>query len=310
MAFQAMKWLFFQHVVCALAVYSEPMAEQYARLAGAAYCDPESLKTWSCGAKCQPFNVTNVQVCHGDTTYSYVGRWDDRCLVGFEGSWDPLSWITDASFKEITTPWPGCTNCQAHSGFSAEWFSHKQCVIKALNKIGCNAGHSEIYTTGHSLGAAVNVFAMADLEELGWKVAESYDFGRPRVGDQAFASFIEKKFAGRSWRVVHHIDPVPHLPVTDLLQLVHFKHTNPEVFYTAKNVTEGYNICQHSESDMQCSHGQVGAVITNPLNWKQHMIYMDSVPMYGSMWALEKLVLQMPDSQCSAKVLPQANVIV
>merc|ERR1712216_697371 len=211
------------------------------------------------------------------------------------GSWDPRSWLQNLDVKEINSPWPDCKGCMVHAGFVEEWFSHQGCVINALNQIGCGKG-SDIYTTGHSLGAAVNSFAMVSLEERGWTIAESYDFGRPRVGDHSFASFFDEHFADRSWRLVNYRDPVPHAPITDPAKIWHFWHTSPEVFYKVDgtHVPNDFTICAEPESDMLCSKQYEGTSLPfDVFYWHYHMTYMDDVPMYGALPWWAKGVLQL-----------------
>merc|ERR1711924_574758 len=138
-------------------------------------------------------------------------------------------------------------------------------------------------------------------EERGWKIAESYDFGRPRIGDAAFASYFDKLFSGRSWRVVNYRDPVPHIPVTDPLKAWHFSHTAPEVFYKTESLSGGSVICSEPEKDMHCSK-QYDNIFIDQFYWHYHMSYMDKVPMYGTLPSWAELVLDLPDSGCTDSV--------
>eukprot|EP00475_Leptophrys_vorax_P045784 TRINITY_DN9639_c0_g1_i2.p2 TRINITY_DN9639_c0_g1~~TRINITY_DN9639_c0_g1_i2.p2 ORF type:complete len:116 (+),score=21.05 TRINITY_DN9639_c0_g1_i2:324-671(+) len=55
-------------------------------------------------------------------------------------------------------------------------------------------------------------------------------FGSPRVGDPAFASAFNAVYAGRSWRVTHETDIVPHVPLQTMLT-EKFHHVGTEVWY-------------------------------------------------------------------------------
>ena len=63
--------------------YDETRAIQYAKLAGAAYCE-SSVPSWSCGYKCVS-GVSSVEACQGATTQAYVADCEGRCVVAFEG---------------------------------------------------------------------------------------------------------------------------------------------------------------------------------------------------------------------------------
>lgn len=49
---------------------------------------------------------------------------------------------------------------------------------------------------------------MADL------VDQVYTFGSPRIGNEAFARYMNKCYPGRIFRLVHDCDMVPRLPLT------------------------------------------------------------------------------------------------
>merc|ERR1712224_713974 len=76
----------------------------------------------------------------------------------------------------------------------------------------------------------------------GWDIEESYDWGKPRTGDEKFAKFFNPRFEGKSWRVTHHKDPVPQVPPDNLITNWHFQHVEPEIYYPG-TIDEGYQVC-------------------------------------------------------------------
>lgn len=72
--------------------------------------------------------------------------------------------------------------------------------------------------TGHSLGAALAQLTSMDLVKAGI-ACTVYNFGQPRTGDKAFASFATPKVP--TFRVVHNKDTVPHLPFTSGMDYYH-----------------------------------------------------------------------------------------
>ena len=96
---------------------------------------------------------------------------------------------------------------------------------------------SQVLITGHSLGAALAVLCAMDLHYAhGLPMATLYTFGKPRVGNVAFAKWYDTSpFV--SWRVTHWRDPVPHLP----MQSLGFQHDALESFYTEDSKT--YRVC-------------------------------------------------------------------
>jgi len=180
-------------------------------------------------------------VCKGFHIKSFVGKWEQKCLVSFEGTSDTLAWVKDLEAIHTGVDWDNCAGCKVHKGFLDEYNSMKSCVQTALANKGCGKG-SSIRTTGHSLGAAVNSIALMDLTAAGWNIEESYDFGKPRVGNSNFAQAHTAAFQGKAFRITHAKDPVPHLPAESLIIDWHFQHVEPEIWYKNK-VSDGYNTC-------------------------------------------------------------------
>lgn len=117
------------------------------------------------------------------------------------------------------------------------------------------AGHlqhsptAEILITGHSLGGALATLCFLDLEAtLGAEVsfAPLYIYGAPRVGNAAFATYSASRGVP-IFRVVHHRDPVPHLP----FETWGYVHPPREVFFDAPQ--ESYVVCDESGEDETCS---------------------------------------------------------
>jgi feruloyl esterase len=72
-----------------------------------------------------------------------------------------------------------------------------------------------VYVTGHSLGAALAALAALDLTLQQQPLKAVYTFGQPRIGNQAFAHYLNQTLAAPLFRVVHHRDPIPHLPAQE-----------------------------------------------------------------------------------------------
>lgn len=120
--------------------------------------------------------------------YGYVGKLADSSgiVVSFRGT-DPAdieNWIVDLN-TTMTTPYPGCSGCGVHSGFYEGYMGLSSQMISAVNEYGGTSAPS-IFVTGHSLGAAMAVVATYELVLAGYPVTTSYNFGNPRVGNQAF----------------------------------------------------------------------------------------------------------------------------
>jgi hypothetical protein len=269
--------------------YDEARAIEYANFAGAAYCSKKSLLKWDCGSKCSA-DVSSLNVCEGKTTKAWLGLWEGKPIVSFEGTHDVASAITDLKVWKTSTPWSQCDNCRVHDGFLKEYNSLKDCVQQTLGSLGFPSG-SKIRTTGHSLGAAINSLAMMDLEKEGWKIEESYDFGRPRTGDESFASTWNSQFNGRAWRITHARDPVPQVPPRDLIVNWHFEHGFPEVFYR-KSVAKGHVTCSNVADSFENCAEQYRDLALDLLNTADHLDYMgvDTSPLGCKILSEEEVV--------------------
>eukprot|EP00475_Leptophrys_vorax_P035013 TRINITY_DN5724_c0_g1_i3.p2 TRINITY_DN5724_c0_g1~~TRINITY_DN5724_c0_g1_i3.p2 ORF type:complete len:140 (-),score=29.29 TRINITY_DN5724_c0_g1_i3:48-467(-) len=118
------------------------------------------------------------------------------------------------------------------------------------------------------LGAAMGVLCAMDLfYNFGITNVYLINFGSPRVGDSAFASLFMSGMKGRSWRVTHDHDIVPHVP----MEAMDFHHIGTEVWCTTDDT---FKICDGSGEDSQCSN-------SNHINLSlsDHLVYLASICM-------------------------------
>jgi len=257
-------------------LYNEDRAAQFAKFAGASYCDESLLESWSCGELCDGTLVSNVHVCSDSETKAFVGMWEDTAIVSFQGTriLNLDAWLADFAFFQDTASTnfsAYCDNCRVHTGFQEAYFKLAPCIKSSLETIGAPVG-SSIRTTGHSLGAAINNVAMFDLTSSGWKIEESYTFGCPRVGNAMFAAAFQKLFSDiPAFRVTHHKDPVPHVPPYGLL-INSYEHVEPEVFYDGDR-SAGYAIC--TEDVGQPCSDQYSNLPFDLIHSADHLYYID-----------------------------------
>lgn len=251
-------------------LYNESRAVLFANLAGASYCSSDELRDWDCGSKCDAVkDVSHTKVCSASSTQAFVALWEGKCIVSFKGTNTPGDILKDLETWHDTFPWTQCSGCQVHAGFLATYNSLRECIQTSLKELGCAPG-SSIRTTGHSLGAAANALAMVDLTNSGWIIEESYDFARPRVGDEHFAEILSTTFGDRSWRITRKRDPIPLVP--SYLVDLHWTHSRPEVYYK-NEIRDGYEMCSDPKDHSHCSENNT----IDPLYIFEHEYYMDIV---------------------------------
>jgi len=99
-----------------------------------------------------------------------------------------------------------------------------------------------------------------------------YSYGSPRLGNSAFATFVDAKTASSSsseYRITHIDDPVPRVPPL----LLGYRHTGPELWLRTRSVagTLDYGpadvvVCE-GQANMSCNAGTVGFDVDAHLNY-------------------------------------------
>jgi predicted lipase len=71
------------------------------------------------------------------------------------------------------------------------------------------------------LGSALATIGALDIRTLFGHVDQLYTFGEPRVGNEAFASYVTSSIPER-YRIIHYADIVPHVPPQLPIPYAHF----------------------------------------------------------------------------------------
>ncbi|KAJ7691490.1 Alpha/Beta hydrolase protein [Mycena metata] len=101
-------------------------------------------------------------------------------------------------------------------------------VVGAVKQAQAQVPDASVLATGHSLGAAISLLDAIFLkQQLPSNTSiEVVGFGRPRVGNAAFANWVDSMFGANNTFVVSRDDPVPHVP----LLAQGFQHASGEVW--------------------------------------------------------------------------------
>lgn len=206
---------------------------------GAAYCCIKGCADWDCPI-CDKFpsmlrNVTEIHAIRHDA-HGFVGYLQEERIIAlaFTGT-DPFSlldWIDDIDTLKYS--YALCKDCKVHKGFYDTYEQLRMQVLDAVKAYRLQDPTSELVITGHSLGGAMAIHACLDIiHTLGidpMSIRSLITFGQPRVGNEQFQAFLSNSLpSGRHYRLTHHKDPVPHLP----LMAMGFQHEPQEVFYKA-----------------------------------------------------------------------------
>ncbi|EAW11140.1 lipase family protein [Aspergillus clavatus NRRL 1] len=162
-----------------------------------------------------------------------------RIIVAFRGTYSIANTIIDLSaYPQAYVPYnpgdnhqsvvPQCLNCTVHSGFLASWANTRATVLENVSAARQQYQDYDLILVGHSLGGAVAALAGVEMQLRGWE-PQVTTFGEPKVGNKAFARFLDRVFGldvarqGRmlddqalKFRKVTHVnDPVPLLPLQE-----------------------------------------------------------------------------------------------
>mmetsp|Transcript_18955 Transcript_18955/g.35173 ORF Transcript_18955/g.35173 Transcript_18955/m.35173 type:complete len:362 (+) Transcript_18955:70-1155(+) len=254
--------------------YNEQSALNSLVYVAASQCSPSSglNDTWSCTACPPSYPLTGVNVVSNDGHAVLTGYDGENIIVAFRGSLSLRDWISDAENAVLTT-YPNCDDCEVGLGWYSAMNSVRDLVIEAVEGLSEEYEGAGIILTGHSLGAAMAPLWLVELEERKPELSKQviypiYTFGQPRVGNEKYAEwFMERTGANNWYRVVHHDDPVPHLPPPALK----FVHMSTEVWYVESGTGDGnFMVCNGSGEDQQCSGG---TLVNGEFN--DHTEYLD-----------------------------------
>ncbi|KAH8689923.1 feruloyl esterase A precursor [Talaromyces proteolyticus] len=193
---------------------------------------------------------------------------EKNIIVSIPGTASDRDWLTDFDFFLTNYASPGVVcpgGCQVHSGFVGAWNSLAPELMPALESaLEANPDYRTVIT-GHSLGGALAQLAFASLSNAKYKVVGAYTYGQPRVGNQAFADYIDS-LAGASYnktgifyRVTHFNDGVPLLPP----QILGFTHSLTEFWESTNKSQECTTYQCYGQESSECVDSAGGFGVNN-----------------------------------------------
>ncbi|KAH8828427.1 lipase [Flagelloscypha sp. PMI_526] len=235
----------------------------YTWYASAANCAPSTLKTWTCGANCNANPGFKPQAAGGDGSdvqYWFVG-YDPTLksvIVGHEATdtSDLLPILTDADIilsSLNTTLFPGVSSdIKVHSGFKESFEDTATTILAQVKTALSTNGVSKIAVTGWSLGAAISILDGLYLKlQIPTADVSVYGYGMPRVGNAAWAAYVDSKLSGKVTHINNKDDLVPILPG----RFLGFAHVSGEVHIKDDN---SWVACSGEDNtDSQCTVGTV-----------------------------------------------------
>ncbi|KAN0112535.1 alpha/beta-hydrolase [Hyaloscypha variabilis] len=239
----------------------------YTYFASAGYCNPTVTQTWTCGANCNanPGFKTVASGGDGDAVqYWFVGYYPatEEVIVSHQGT-DPdeiLPDLTDVDIVKVnldSTHFPGVpSTVLVHQGFADAQLKAADSVLAAVETALSTYSATKVTLVGHSLGAAISLLdsVYLPLHLQSGITYKTITYGMPRVGNQAFANYVDADSPIHLTHIGNKEDPVPVLPPLSL----GFVQASGEIHIQDSNA---WDACpgQDNDSDL-CSTGDVPTV--------------------------------------------------
>ncbi|PRP79026.1 hypothetical protein PROFUN_13187 [Planoprotostelium fungivorum] len=229
-------------------------------LAYSTYC--VNVKTWNCYwcKKSDDFRLTHSFKGLEESVYGYAGVTKQNQIVfAFRGTriGQLKDLITDLNFFPTAPFHDAIAGALVHRGFLESYEAVRDQVVAAGIELSRKYPGSDFIVTGHSLGGAIATLGAADLA-ISAQVknpVQLWTFGSPRVGNAAFASYMNDKYLDESFRITHDLDPIPRLPPKLFGDV---QHVDREFWF--RNSTD-YQRC--ATEDENCNEGQWGINIVD-----------------------------------------------
>jgi len=191
---------------------------------------------------------------------AFVATSGDAIYVVFRGTKTISEWISDATFTQVPYA-PVSGGGKSETGFSEIYANIRDGIIEEVNALAQSSTYTDLFVTGHSLGAALATLAAPDLARATrFTSPVLYNFASPRSGDPVFAALVDE--LPTSWRIANTWDEVPKLPpavavvfVDGKSELFFYEHIDSEY-----SVTFGGPI--RSVEDLENNHAMCNYYIT------------------------------------------------
>ena len=207
---------------------SDPYGYMSLYLSEYAYCDPTMNVNFNTNQYTNGF-VKTLSFSSGskDSITGFIGYMPSSkaIVVSFRGSENIQNWITNLSF--IRKDYPNCAGCSVHQGFYQAEQGVLPQITAELSKLNAKYSSYKIIVTGHSLGAALATLTALDLAPIyGGNRVKVYNYGCPRIFNQAGADYASSGVVIIGARRTHYKDIVPHTPP----EVMGFVHTAGEIY--------------------------------------------------------------------------------
>lgn len=182
--------------------FSIQNAYYLAKASAAAYAAGEDFKTRAAELGLE---TSSPDASVDDISY-FIGTTPSFVVLAFRGTVfnDIHNWMTNATIDQVPNKVGGGS---VHEGFSKALNGGWDKLLATIWPL--VTADRTLWVTGHSLGGALATLAAQWLVGSGVKVAGTYTYGSPRVGNSGFY----KGYVPVNYRFVNDSDIVPHVPL-------------------------------------------------------------------------------------------------
>ncbi|GLB41588.1 putative alpha beta-hydrolase [Lyophyllum shimeji] len=176
----------------------------YSFYAATAYCQPANTLAWNCGGNCNsnPSFHPVASGGNGDTTQFWYVGYDSTLrsvIVAYQGTDTSkiMPIVTDGNFfleSLDSSLFPGVSSSvQVHNGFKDAQAKSATAVLSAVQTAMSRNGATSVTIVGHSLGGAIALLSSVylPLHLPAGTTFKTVTYGMPRVGNQAFADYVD-----------------------------------------------------------------------------------------------------------------------
>jgi len=198
--------------------------------------------------------------------FAFVAQTSSANYLVFRGSQTTVDFDLDGEDPQVAyQPTGGPSGMLVEAGFYAAFCGCAGAVQSALLELNTD---TPLYITGHSLGSTLATLSVPIAVNLGLS-GKQCNQASPRVGNPAFAEYIDGLASMPTFRLVNTDDLVPKLPpavVRVNQQNYHYQHVGVEVDFTALYQNSKGKLDEKDEHSPCCSYSYALFNPDNPVN--------------------------------------------
>lgn len=163
-------------------------------------------------------SVNNVSKAVGVVLLDDSGRDGDTIIAAFRGTmlfeFESALYNSFINLATHKVEYVLCAGCEVHRGFLFTYHSIARYMFQHVADLRAQHPNARrLVVTGHSMGGSMATLFASELKARFGIESDLITFGSPRVGNAAYAQFVNARLAGRrNWRFTYGKDMVTSLP--------------------------------------------------------------------------------------------------